>query len=59
MNIFELCTKRSPRRLGVHAWEKYLTADEFQDLSASRDEAERTQIQLEEDFSPKLAQVNH
>jgi hypothetical protein len=57
MNVFELCTKRSPRRLGVHAWEKYLTADEFQDLSACRDEAERVAVQLEDDFSPDLVQV--
>jgi hypothetical protein len=57
MNAFELCTKRSPRRIGVHAWEKYLTADEFQDLSTCRDEAERLSIQLEEDFSNDLVQV--
>jgi hypothetical protein len=57
MNTFELCTKRSPRRLGVHAWEKYLTADEFQDLSTCRDEAERVELLLEEQFSPELVQV--
>jgi hypothetical protein len=57
MNAFELSTKGSPRRLGVHAWEKYLTSDEFQELSACRDNVERAEIQLEEHFLPSLVQV--
>jgi hypothetical protein len=58
MNTFDLCTKRSPRRLGVHAWEKFLTSEEFHDLSSCRDEAERAEIQLEEQFTAELVQVN-
>jgi hypothetical protein len=58
MNTFELCTKRTPRRLGVHAWEKYLTVEEFQELSSCRDETERAEIQLEQDFSATKAQVH-
>jgi hypothetical protein len=56
-NAFELCTKRSPRRLGVHAWEKFLTVEEFQDLAAARDAAEQAKIRLEESFSEALVQV--
>lgn len=57
MNAFELCTKRSPRRLGVQAWEKFLTIEEFQDLSAARDAVEQAEIKLEEFFSEMLVQV--
>jgi hypothetical protein len=57
MNTFDLCTKRTPRRLGVHAWEKYLTVEEFQELSAYREAAERAEIQLEENFTVAQAQV--
>ncbi len=56
-NVFELCTKRSPRRLGVHAWEKFLTPDEFQHLSACRDKVDQAEIALDESFSASLAQV--
>ncbi len=57
MNAFDLCTKRTPRRIGVHAWEKYLTVEEFQELAKCRDEAERAEIQLEENFSAAQVQV--
>jgi hypothetical protein len=57
LNTFELCTKRSPRRLGVHAWEKYLTVEEFQELSKARDASESAEIRLDESFSPALVQV--
>jgi hypothetical protein len=57
MNAFDLCTKRTPRRIGVHAWEKYLTVDEFQELAKCRDEAERAEILLEENFSATQVQV--
>jgi hypothetical protein len=57
MNAFELCTKRSPRRLGVHAWEKFLTVEEFQELSSARDAVEQAEIRLEEFFSETLVQV--
>jgi hypothetical protein len=56
-NAFELCTKRSPRRLGVHAWEKFLTVEEFQDLAAARDALEQAEIRLEEFFSKTLVLV--
>jgi hypothetical protein len=58
LNTFELCTKRSPRRIGVHAWEKYLTVEEFRELSAARDAFDKSEADLEQAFTPELIQVN-
>jgi hypothetical protein len=49
--------KRSPRRIGVHAWEKYLTVEEFQELSAARDAVDRVELRLQDTFSTALVQV--
>jgi hypothetical protein len=59
LNTFELCTKRSPRRIGVHAWEKYLTVEEFRELSTARDAFDKSEVELEQSFTPELVQVHN
>jgi hypothetical protein len=43
--------------MGVHVWEKYLTVEEFQELSAARDAVDKSELKLEESFTPALVQV--
>jgi hypothetical protein len=59
MNCFELCTKRTPRKVGVAAWEKYLTLEEFQELSRARESVDEVEIEMEAIITCPLVKVQH
>ncbi len=57
MNCFELCTKRTPRKAGAAAWEKFLVHDEFQELSCARDLVDEVEIEMEAGITRPLVEV--
>ncbi len=57
LNCFELCTKRTLRKVGTAAWEKFLTLEEFQELSLAKDSVDEVEIEMEASISRPLAEV--
>jgi hypothetical protein len=57
LNCFELCTKRTPRKVGAAAWEKFLTLDEFQELSQAKDSVDEVEIAMEASITRPLVEV--
>jgi hypothetical protein len=57
LNCFELCTKRTPRKAGSAAWEKFLTLEEFQELSRAKESVDEVEIALEVTITRPLVEV--
>ncbi len=57
-NCFELCTKRTPRRLVTASWEKQLTLEEFGELNAAGESVKACEIEMEHSPSSGLVQVS-
>jgi hypothetical protein len=58
LNCFDLCTKRTPRKVGSAAWEKFLTLEEFQELSRAKESVDEVEIAMEAMITRPLAEVH-
>jgi hypothetical protein len=57
LNCFELCTKRTPRKIGTAAWEKFLTLEEFQELNRAKEAVDEVEIAMETEITRPLVEV--